>query len=81
MSCEVVSSHELCERALTAHPEACQTDDIRCPEAIAKGPKREYGEDDPKGAKTVTAPATVSGEVLKLMPLGNWEGALEPSTR
>jgi cobalt transporter subunit CbtB len=23
----------------------------------------------------------VSGEVLKLMPLGNWEGALKPSTR
>jgi hypothetical protein len=61
MSCEVVSSHELCEMALTAHPEACQTEDIRCPEAIAKGPKREYGEDDPKGAKAVTAPATVSG--------------------
>ncbi len=28
----------------------------------AYGMKREYGEEEPKGAKSVTAPATVSGE-------------------
>ena len=54
---------------------------VRCPETICEGPKREYGEDDPKGAKTVTAPATVSGEVLEYLPLGNWEGALKSTTR
>jgi cobalt transporter subunit CbtB len=32
-------------------------------------PNREHGADDPIGAKTVTAPATVSGEV-EAMPLG-----------
>ena len=29
-----------------------------------KEPNREHGEDDPRGADAVTAPATVSGEVL-----------------
>jgi len=67
--------------ALTRLCKSGQTISFGAPKAIAKGPKREYGEDDPKGAETVTAPATVSGEVLKLMPLGNREGALRPSTR
>jgi cobalt transporter subunit CbtB len=29
----------------------------------------------------VTAPATVSGEVLEIIPLGNWEGASRSTTR
>ncbi len=39
------------------------------------GMKREYGEEEPRGAKSVTAPATVSGERLS-NPLGHraWEG-------
>lgn len=40
-----------------------------------RGFKWEYGADYPSGAKTVTAPATVSGVVLGNLPLGNWEGA------
>jgi hypothetical protein len=47
-----------------------------------KEPNREHGEDDPNGAKTVTAPATVSGEVL--IELCHWEtgkAQSEPATR
>ena len=40
----------------------CQTD---C------GPNREHGEDDPIGAESVTAPATVSGEDFG--SIGHWE--------
>ena len=36
----------------------------------AKRPNREHGVDDPIGAKSVTAPATVSGEVLS--DIGHW---------
>ena len=45
-------------------------------------PNREHGADDPKGAKTVTAPATVSGEVL--CELCHWETGkahIKPATR
>jgi len=35
------------------------------------GPNREHGEDDPIGAETVTAPATVSGEGFG--SIGHWE--------
>ena len=35
------------------------------------GPNREHGEDDPIGAESVTAPATVSGEGLGTS--GHWE--------
>ena len=35
------------------------------------GPNREHGEDDPIGAETVTAPATVSGEDFG--SIGHWE--------
>jgi hypothetical protein len=38
----------------------------------ASGPKREHGADDPNGAKTVTAPATVSGKRAP-MSLGDRE--------
>jgi hypothetical protein len=44
----------------------------------AAGPKREHGADDPKGAKTVTAPATVSGEGRRQKSLGNREDGRQP---
>jgi hypothetical protein len=43
---------------------------VRCPRSVGQGPNREHGEDDPIGAKPVTAPATVSGEVKRIKPLG-----------
>jgi len=48
----------------------------------AGGINREHGEDDPNGAETVAAPATVSGEVLPSMPLVRGPGRpASPSTR
>ena len=38
-----------------------------------RGFKWEYGADYPSGAKTVTAPATVSGVALGNLPLEIWE--------
>ena len=40
------------------------------PRSEAEGPNREYGEDDPIGAETVAAPATVSGEDLMQFATG-----------
>ncbi len=60
--------------ALTGAASPCHHSISRCFGLKGLELKREHGEDDPKGAKTVTAPATVSGEVWA-MPLGNREGA------
>ena len=49
---------------------SCETGFVRCPESETEGPNREYGEDDPIGAETVAAPATVSGEVLMQFATG-----------
>jgi cobalt transporter subunit CbtB len=43
------------------------------------GPNREHGEDDPIGAESVTAPATVSGEGFG--KLGHWATGKAAGTR
>jgi hypothetical protein len=43
------------------------------------GPNREHGEDDPIGAESVTAPATVSGEGFGKH--GHWETGKAAETR
>jgi hypothetical protein len=62
------------ENELTKQSPTCHIAEVRCPKLKDGGPKREYGEDDPKGAETVTAPATVSGEVLSDI---HWETGKE----
>lgn len=49
------------KRTLTPLPPARRHDLTVSPRRRARGIKREHGEDDPIGAETVAAPATVSG--------------------
>ena len=69
--------NRLTERATNWHIEV-----LGAQKPYGEEPNREHGEDDPKGAKTVTAPATVSGEVL--CELCHWETGkahIKPATR
>ena len=60
-----------------AEPKSSSLTDLRIrsylgrmvPQGKAEGINREHGEDDPNGAETVAAPATVSGEALSFAPL------------
>ncbi len=67
-----------CIKSLTARRKPAINDLFGAHLPAGNGPNREHGADDPIGANTMTAPATVSGEVYHS---SHWETSSFPGRR